>query len=100
MAEINFLMSLLYGHGNPMEGMDERGPTEVAKAVLLDDGTTPTDWVGAFLAKNERDRLAKTTGLEDSGWDQPLAKAVSFILRKERTDPIGRGRAVIEGHGF
>jgi hypothetical protein len=80
MAEINFLMSLLYGHGNPVEGMDERGPIEVAKAVPFDDGHADVpDFVTRLFEKAERGELAKTASVADGSlayesWDEPLEK--------------------------
>ncbi len=81
MAEINFLMSLLYGHSNPLEGLHEGEQVELTKDAPFDTGATPIDPIGAFLAKTERDRLAKIAGLEDAGWETPLTKSTA------ETDP-------------
>jgi hypothetical protein len=83
-----FLATLLFGHHDIMEGADERGPIELAKAVPFDTGATSIDPIGEFLEKAELNMLTKS----DESWDTqltpaaPLAKA---LRGTPRTYPVG-----------
>jgi hypothetical protein len=76
MAEINFLMGLLYGHSDPLEGLHEGEQVEMAKALPFDTGNAELpNPVARFFEKAERNLLLKSAGLADSSWDAELTKA-------------------------
>jgi hypothetical protein len=71
MSKFNFLNELLFGHSDPLAEL-EGGIGGFQKTP--DNALDP---VGRFLQKTEFDLLAKTGGVLDARWDDPLTKAIA-----------------------